>query len=451
MTTTPIWFNNTHKPLFPLYEGTREVHTAVIGGGLAGILTSYLLTVNGIDNILLEAGDIGGCTTGHTTAKITAGHNLIYKNISDSYGIENARKYAASNLKAIKDYNNIIAKENIDCDFEKQDNYIYAMSAENAKNIEDEYRTLKKLGVPCSKESTLSLPFSVKNAIKMPDQASFHPLKFLYHISKDLNIYENSKVLSIDINTNTIQTAKGALYARKIIICTHFPFINTPGYFFLKMYQQRSYVMAIKCPADFSGMYIDASEQGHSFRAYKNHLFIGGSSHRCGHNEDGFAYKNLEKYIKKLYPGSSILYKWSAQDCMSLDNIPYIGHFSKKYPDILVATGFKKWGMTTSMVASNILRDLVLDKKNEFEELYSPNRFEIMPSAKNLLSNVKDAAKGLTIEHLTSGNPTCPHLGCKLTFNPDEESWDCPCHGSRFDKTGKILSNPSQDPLLILG
>lgn len=449
MPHTSLWTESSSTTDFPQFTGTREVPVAVIGGGIAGVLTSYLLTAAGIHNILLEAGRIGQGTTGHTTAKVTAAHNLCYYNIAKSYGEGFALKYAQSNLDAIQCYQDIIAGEGIDCDFTKEDNYVYARTNPDADRIEEEYQILKKLGIPGSLTLTTSLPFQVLSALKMPDQAALHPLKFLLGIAKNLNIFEHSKVLSLDQTSNTLQTDQGTLRAEKIVLCTHFPFLNTPGYFFLKMFQQRSYVMAISKPEDFSGMYIDCNEKGHSFRTYKDLLLVGGSQHRCGHNESGLAYQKLEQYIHQFWPKSRILYRWSAQDCMPLDNLPYIGQFSKKTPNLYVATGFHKWGMTTAMAAASLLTDLISGKKNDYEALYTPSRFDLLSSAKNILSNTADTAKGLTTEQLTSENPTCPHLGCKLTWNPDEESWDCPCHGSRFDRHGDILCNPAQDRLVL--
>ncbi len=449
MENLSLWNQTASSPDFPELKESTETKVAIIGGGIAGILCSYFLTQAGIDNLLLEAGKICQGTTCRTTAKITAGHNLIYKKIADAYGEGFALKYAQSAISAIKEYKNISDYENIDCDFKYEDNFIYAVTNEGADRIDDEFKILKKLNIPCSVSIKTDLPIPILSALKMPDQASFHPLKFLYAISKNLNIYENSKVTSVDIKNHILETSSANIHAEKIILCTHFPFINTPGYFFFKMYQQRSYVMAIKNMSNLKGMYIGCDEPSYSFRPYGDILLIGGSGHRCGHNETGTAYMDLKNFIKKIYPSSNILCQWSAQDCMSLDGIPYIGRFSGKTPDIYVATGFNKWGMTTSMTAAKLICDMIQGKKNDCEDLFSPSRLELFSSAKNILSNTSDTVKGLSSEQLKSDNPVCPHMGCKLTWNPDEKSWDCPCHGSRFDEQGNILSNPSQERLIF--
>lgn len=447
-----LWQSTVSSISFPKLEKNYEVPVAIIGGGLCGILTAYFLTQAGIHNILLEADTIGSGTTGHTTAKVTAGHNLIYDKIKKAYGPGFASKYAQSNLDAIKQYASIIAAEQIDCDWTWEDNYIYALLNKDADSLQTEYDLLKELNIPCDLVTKTSLPFPVLSALKFPKQASFHPLKFLYGIAKNLNIYEHSKVLELDTDKKdgyyTLKTEAAEIRAEHVVMCTHFPFINAPGYFFLKMYQERSYVLAIQNPLpDFRGMYIDCGKNGLSFRTYQDLLFIGGASHRCGHYPEEGTFKALEQSVRALFPKAEIAYAWSTQDCMTLDSIPYIGRFSKSTPDMYVATGFQKWGMTTSMVAANLMTDLIQSKKNDYEALYAPNRFDLSASMKNIGANMADTVKGLTTDHIASTHPTCPHMGCKLTWNPEEQSWDCPCHGSRFNKEGQILSNPAQNPI----
>lgn len=452
LTKNQLWHNALSKQSFPKLQGNYEIPVAIIGGGLCGILTAYLLTQAGIHNILLEADCIGSGTTGHTTAKITAGHNLIYDKISKAYGPGYAVKYAQANLQAIKQYEEITAAEQINCDWQKEDNYIYALTNKDADAIQKEYDLLKELQVPCDLTRKTSLPFPVLSALKLPNQASFHPLKFLYAIAKNLNIYEKSKVLELDTDKKDgyyhLATEYAQIRAEHVVMCTHFPFINAPGYYFLKMYQERSYVLAIQNPLpDFHGMYIDCNKNGLSFRTYQDLLFIGGAGHRCGHYPEEGTFKALEQSVRTMFPKAEIAYAWSAQDCMTLDGIPYIGHFSKNTPDLYVATGFQKWGMTTSMLAANLITDLIQNKKNDYEALYAPNRFDLSASIKNIGANMTDTVKGFTTDQIASDAPICSHLGCKLTWNPEEESWDCPCHGSRFDKKGRILSNPTQKPL----
>ena len=444
----------TFNSIFPKSEKNITIPVAIIGGGLAGVLTAYRLTQCGIPNIVLEAKTIGNAATGHSTAKITAGHNIIYQKIAKSYGTTYATLYAKSNLDAIQQYKEIVDTEQIQCDWIWEDNYIYAKTNHDAAMLQNEFNILKELNIPCSLTQKTHLPFPVLSALKMPNQAAFHPIKFLHGISRTLEIYENSKVLEcITEKKNgyyTLKTEHAEIQAENVVLCTHYPFINAPGYFFLKMYQERSYVMAIpNTIKEFRGMYIDCGKNGLSFRSHQDILLIGGVSHRCGHYPETGTFKALEQSIRTLFPKAEILDAWSNQDCIPLDGIPYIGHFSKSTPGIYVATGFQKWGMTTSMVAANLIADLIQNKKNDYEALYAPNRFDLSASIKNISANMVDTIKGLTTDHIASIHPTCTHLGCKLTWNPEESSWDCPCHGSRFNKEGRILNNPAQKPLNV--
>ena len=240
------------------------------------------------------------------------------------------------------------------------------------KSLEDEYNAAKKLGIDAELVDEVNLPFKVKGALKFKNQAQFNPLKFLKPISEKLTIYENTTALDITEENSVVTKDEIKIKANKIIVATHYPFLNTPGYYFMRMHQERSYVLALENAQDVNGMYIGIDKNAYSFRNYKNLLLFGGVAQRTGENEEGGAYDELRKAAKELYPNSIEKYHWSAQDCMTLDNIPYIGHYSSKTPDIYVETGFKKWGMTTSMVAAMIISDMILEKENDFSEIFSP-------------------------------------------------------------------------------
>ena len=233
-------------------------------------------------------------------------------------------------------------------------------------------------------------------------------------------------------------TANGKIAAKKIIVATHFPMINKHGGYFLKMYQHRSYVVALKNAANIKDMYVDEDSKGLSFRSYHDVLLLGGGSHRTGGTGGNWA--ELEKISKKYYQKSQEIARWATQDCMTLDSIAYIGQYSKSTPDLYVATGFNKWGMTSSMVSALLLADLVLDKKNDYADVYSPSR-SIWHS--QLAVNMFESAKGL----ITPTKPRCPHMGCALKYNKQEHSWDCPCHGSRFEESGRLINNPATDDM----
>ncbi len=424
-----VWTDEVKLPTFKTMEGDVKTGILIIGGGMAGLLCAYELKNRGIDYMLIEKDAIAQGITKNTTAKITSQHGIIYSRIASLYGKENARKYLDANEQAIKEYASIA--ENIDCDFEIRDAYTYSLS--DGRSIENEVRLLNSIGYDAEFTAKTQLPFDIKGAIKFPRQAQFNPLKFILGICKDLNIYENTFAKKIE--NGVVITNKGKILPEKIIVCTHFPFLNKHGSYFLKLYQHRSYVCAVDNLPLMDAMYVDEDIKGMSFRSYKNMMLIGGGGHRTGKHGGNFT--EIENFIREYYPLAKIKYSWATQDTMSLDGLPYIGLYSKNTPDLYVASGFNKWGMSTSMVSAKVLSDMVLGKRNEYSELFSPQRKIIHPQ---LFVNGVEA----TVNLITPTVRRCPHLGCALKWNKSEHTWDCPCHGSRFEENGELIDNPAK-------
>ena len=472
------WKEGLAPPSFPQLESRVRTRVAVVGGGMAGVLSAYLLRKQGIDCVLLEAESIGCGETGNTTAKLTAQHRLIYDDLTRSRGAGAASLYADANTAALREYEKIIEKEAVDCDYRCAPAYVYARDDAHFSRLQKEYLAAQRAGLPAFLTDKTELPFPVRGALGFEKQARFHPLKFLYALAQKLPVYENARVLTLE--GNTLKTEHGAVEADCILLCTHYPIRNFPGLFFLRMYQERSYVVGLTDVPALDGMYIDADPSGHSFRTAGDLLLVGGEGHKSGRHP-GACYERLASYARSLYPQSGIRSRWSAQDCATLDGLPYIGRLSAKTPHVLIATGFDKWGMSHAMVAALLLRDLVLDRDNPWESLYSPQR-SLRPKPQRLFSLLKDVGAAFTVDklkcpaveasNLRNGqggyvihegkrmggyrdargklwlvDTTCPHLKCQLSWNQDELSWDCPCHGSRFDYTGKLLDNPAQTPL----
>lgn len=427
-----LWIENVHRPDFPTQKGDISTGVLIIGGGIAGILTAYFLQEKGIPYILVEKDRICGKTTQNTTAKITVQHGLIYSKILRSYGAEKAQMYLRANQAAFEEYAKICNK--IDCDYEIKDNYVY--STDSRKQLEAEIDALSRIGYSAALCEKLPLPLHTAGAVCFKKQAQFHPLKFLFALAKNLNIYEHTFVREM-IGTEAV-TDGGKIRADKVIVTTHFPFINKHGSYFLKLYQHRSYVIALENAQDVDGMYVDEYQTGYSFRNYGNLLLLGGGGHRTG--KDGGNWNELRSFANQYYPHASEKYFWAAQDCMSLDHIPYIGRYSKNTADLYTASGFNKWGMTGAMVSAMLLCDMVCGRHNAFEKLFSPSRNIIKPQ---LFVNGFEAVKNL----LTPSKIRCPHLGCALKWNPAEHSWDCSCHGSRFSEQGRVLDNPANGDL----
>lgn len=423
-----VWTDTVSLPQFESLHKDIKTDVLIIGGGMCGILCAYFLEKAGVPYVLAEANTIASGITKNTTAKITSQHGLIYSKIKNQYGKENARMYLDINEKALHEYEKLC--KNIDCNFEIKDAYTY--SRNNRKIIEEEVQVLKNLGFDASFEKYTELPFQIEGAVKFKNQAQFHPLKFLAEIAKGLNIYENTAVRELTDTFAITDNAK--IYAKQIIVTTHFPFINKHGSYFLKLYQHRSYVSSYENAASINAMYVDEDKKGMSFRSFDNLLLIGGGGHRTGKQSQ--AWGEIHNFTKKYYPHAKLRYEWATQDCISLDYIPYIGHYSKNTPNMYVATGFNKWGMTSSMVAAMLLSDIVCGKKNDFSDIFSPHRSIVKPQ---LFVNGAEA----TLNLLTPTTKRCPHLGCALKWNKAEHTWDCPCHGSRFEKDGKLIDNPS--------
>ena len=423
-----IWHQGVDRPHFNALDGSVKTDVLIIGGGMAGVLCAYLLEQAGVNCVLVEAKRIGDGITCSTTAKITLQHGLIYHQLIGRFGPENAQKYLEANRAALEQYRLLCSR--IDCDFQEQDAFVYSLH--DRAVIERELAALNRLGFPAEFAGQLPLPFAVAGAVRATRQAQFHPLKFLYAIAQNLNIYENTRVL--ELKPGRASAHGGSIAAEKIIVATHFPFLNKHGSYFLKLYQHRSYVIALKNGPDVKGMYVDQAEKGLSFRNYGELLLLGGGSHRTG--KKGGGWRELSAFARQHYPDARECGRWATQDCMTLDGVPYIGQYSKHTPGLYVATGFNKWGMTSSMAAAMILTDLVLEKDNPYAPVFSPSRTILRPQ---LAVNAAEAA----VDLLTPTLPRCPHLGCALKYNAQEHSWDCPCHGSRFAEDGTLMDNPA--------
>ena len=473
-----IWSQTCRLRQREALPGDMKTDIAVIGAGMAGILVASALQEAGRRVVVLEAERIAGGQTRNTTAKLTCQHGLLYEKLIRTLGEEKARQYAQANAAALMEYRRIIADRNIDCDLEQRDAWVYGS---NAAQLWKEAEAAAALGLPATFVEETKLPFPTAGAVRFANQAQFHPLKFLQAISEPLTIYENTSVQSVE--GNQIITTRGRVQAEQIVFACHYPFVNFPGMYFARMHQERSYVIALENAAPMDGMWIGAEQGAYSFRNYGPLLLLGGGGHRCGENSAGGRYDLLRQQAARWFPGSREVAHWSAQDCVTADSVPYIGPYAASRPNWYVATGFQKWGMTSSMVAAMLLRDRLCGKENPWAEVFDPGRFDektltglaqesgqaVKGLAKQLFQIPAEAAKELPPGHggivfwkgkklgvykdesgaLWPVDIRCPHLGCQLEWNPDERSWDCPCHGSRFDYRGKLISGPAQENITI--
>ena len=425
-----LWETTAQPPSFGQLECDIACDVLIVGGGLAGLLCAYMLKEAGIDYVLTEAGKICSGVTKNTTAKITSQHGLIYDKLIRRFGIEKAKLYLRANEEALQRYRELCKK--IGCHFEEKENIVY--STKSKSKIDKEIAALKALGYPAESLDSLSLPFPIQiaGAVKFPRQAQFNPLEFASAISRGLRIYEHTRVREF-IDTTAV-TDRGKIFAKRIVIATHYPIINKHGLYFIKMYQHRSYVIALEGAPPIDGMFVDEAPDGMSFRMYENLLFVGGGDHRTG--KQGGGWQVLRDFARKNMPRAVEKYHWATQDCITLDEVPYIGRYSKNTENLYVATGFNKWGMTSSMVAASLLCELLKGKSSPYEAVFDPSRSILRPK---LLLNAGSAVVNI----LTPTSPRCPHMGCALKWNPTERTWDCPCHGSRFDADGRLIDGPA--------
>ena len=448
-----LWESTVRIPKRRSAEGLYERDVVVIGAGMTGILTAWQLQKAGKRVAVLEAGRIAGGQTGRTTAKITSQHGMIYSRLLREVGQKKARLYAEANQRAISEYEHIIKKNGIDCNFERLPAYLYSTS--DRTGLCSEAAAASALGIIAHEAEIHELPFVAVGAVCFEDQAQFNPLKFIRALAAKLEIYENSPVKSV--GSQIVCTDRARFLTKSVVFATHYPLKDIPGFYFLRQHQERSYVVALKNCEPLHGIYYSVDAAGLSLRSAGDILLLGGNSHRTGESRKGGAFGSLKAAACKFYPKAEIVHMWAAQDCMPHDGIPLIGRYSLWHPNWYVATGYGKWGMTSSMVAAMLLTDMITGKRNPWESLFSPRRIRPEAARENFRRDMKESVRGLWTG-LTRGKEKCrcgegefrarcTHMGCKLVWNPHEKTWECPCHGSRFDGAGRLLDGPAQKSL----
>jgi glycine/D-amino acid oxidase-like deaminating enzyme/nitrite reductase/ring-hydroxylating ferredoxin subunit len=499
LTGKPIsfWIDSTPELNFPTLSANINVDVAIVGGGIAGLTTAMLLKRAGKTVALVESKQIVSGTSGHTTAKVTSLHQLIYAELIKDLGLAKAQIYADANQAALERVAKFVEEEQIDCDFSRRSSYTFTESASGLKQIEDEVAAALKLGLPASFVQTTSLPFPIAGAVKFDRQAQFHPRKYLHHLAKCVQgdgsyVFEDTRVLNVDEGNISCQvrTDRGVLTAKKVVITTHLPILDS-GLFFAKTYPKRSYIVGARIDPERApeGMFIGSGSEYFSIRTTPDTdglmLLVGGGGHKVGevtHTEE--QYQKVEDYARSRFGIETFDYRWSTQDLVSFDKVPYIGKLTPFSPHTYVATGFSLWGMTNGTLAGMLLSDTILGIDNPWAELFDATRVTPFATPTGIAQTASigmhwlgDRFKGVGTAALSTVavgegklvtvdgkkvaayrdekgalhavSAVCPHLGCIVAWNSAEKSWDCPCHGSRFDCDGVVLEAPAVTDLKV--
>lgn len=481
----PYWLISSEGKRREALRENMDCDYLIIGGGLTGLTCLYFLSKEGLNPVLIDAGRIGYGSTGRNTGKVTCQHGYIYSRIAKKYGLEKAARYYEINNKAIGFIEKLSQDLNIDCQFKRLPAYLFTRDSYFVSKLQKEYELYQKLSIDCSYEKDIPVPVSVHGALKMNNQAQFHPKRFADALAEEAEkngaqIFEETRVINFEPGERCrIELENGnKITAKNVVIATHYPCYDGKGFYFARMKADRSYIIAIEMDSFPDAHFINIEKPTISLRYIPEEklLLISGENHKTGH-QDSNHYQSLKELAYEIFNTNNVKYQWSAQDYISHDYIPYAGYINSDYKNIYVATGYRKWGLTNSVAAAMIITDLIKEQTSEYEELYSHLRVKDFLSF-NFLKENADVAVQLISGKLRTGESkipdekgegvvvnvngkrcgyyrdeddtvylvdiTCTHMGCELKWNSQEKSWDCPCHGSRFDYKGNILEGPAE-------
>jgi glycine/D-amino acid oxidase-like deaminating enzyme/nitrite reductase/ring-hydroxylating ferredoxin subunit len=489
-TNPSLWVGTSEATRFHELHGDLWADVVVIGAGIAGLTTAALLKADGRRVVVVEAGRVAAGVTGYTTAKVTLLHGLIFDDLTQAFGEQGARKYADANLAGMATVADLAVRHEIDCDLERRPAYTYTTDASMVDKVRAEVSAAQQLGLPAEFTTETDLPYPVEGAIRVADQAQFHPRKYCIGLARAIDgggssVYEMTRALSVDDEGElcAVETDHGTITAGYVVQATHLPFSDTGG-FFARTHPMRSYAISARLHGPVpQGMYLSVDTPSRSVRSARMDgeevVVLGGEGHKVGQDPDTRErYTALEEWARDQFPIRSIDYRWSAQDYVPADHVPFVGPVSPGRDRVLVATGFKKWGMSNGSAAGVMLADRIAGRENPFADFFDTNRLNPRQSIKELVKENANVVKRFvgdrlrtetrSVADLSPGeaavlvegtervavfrddagvvhavSPVCTHMGCTVTWNTAETTWDCPCHGSRFSCDGEVIQGPA--------
>ncbi|MDP9405339.1 MAG: FAD-dependent oxidoreductase [Actinomycetota bacterium] len=489
-----LWIGTTPATDYPPLDGELDVDVAVVGGGITGLTTAYLLQRDGASVAVLEAGHVAAGTTGFTTAKMTSLHTLTYADLIARHGEDKARQYGAANEAAIARAEAIVDELGVDCDWQRRAAYTYTTDPAQVPRIEAEVDAATRLGLPASLVTETPLPYPVAAAVRFDDQAQLHPRRYALALADAVTaaggrVLEQTRAVAVHEGGERVRvdTERGPVTAGAVVVATLLPFTDLGG-FFAKAHPSRSYALAVAIDGEApDGMFISVDQPTRSVRPATVDggpgLVVAGGGHKTGHGDPQQEYADLERWTRSTFPVRDVAYRWSAQDYVPVDGVPYVGRSPRRHRTY-VATGFKKWGLSNGTAAAMILAEQLANRDSPWGPAFDATRVEVSAATaktfvgenlevgKQLVSGYAERLRLPAASSLAPGqgavvdaggrdvaayrdndgrlhavSPVCTHMGCTVTFNAAETTWDCPCHGSRFAVDGQPLEGPAARPL----
>ena len=488
-----IWLEADDHEAAPPLVGRARAEVAVVGAGITGLTAALWLQRAGASVTVLDRHGIASRTTGNTTAKVTVLHGLMYAELVGGRGEEVAGKYLAANLQAMRTVSELAAEMPDASELMRLPAYTYTLHEGGVADVQAEADALTRLGQAPTATSETGLPYPVAAAVRLDDQLAIHPVRYCLGLRRAFldaggAIHERTNAIDVEDGAPCIvRTDHGELAADWVIVATLIPFTNH-GWYAAKAEPSRSYAVLAHVgeqAADIGGMYLSADEPTRTLRptpvGAETALVLGGEGHPTGGEPNTLArYEAIERWANDHFPVQHISHRWSAQDFASVDGLPFVGRLGS-LDRVLVATGFKKWGLSNGTAAALALHGVIASAPPDWADVYDSARSVVTKAPKEFAKHNLTAAKHLVgdrfrsrpdIEELSPGegaivdadgrkaavsrddrgelralSPICTHLGCLVGWNDAERSWDCPCHGSRFDRDGAVLDGPATEPL----